>query len=573
MSCEFIKVGAYAPKIQVANPNYNADAIIQGIKSAQETNVRLLCFPELVLTGCTCDDLFFQPTLIQNAVTALHRIIYETKASEVASVIGMPLEHNKMLYNVAVVVKCGRILGVVPNLRSNPRYFSNAPQFEFGEVFSIEDFTFSVAFGTDSVTAAAIECRLDSAYEIFRSAETRKTALSSKNKTIVYANAGMGESTTDFVFSGQCLVFESGKLLDECKPFENIMAVAEINRNPKASEPVCFEEKFENTLTKKPFIPNDFSLSDANELINIQAQGLAQRASHINAKSLVLGISGGLDSTLALLASVKAAEILGKGADFVHAISMPCFGTSNRTKGNAKRLCELLKVKFEEIDISDSVTQHLKEIRHDFNNKDVVFENAQARMRTLVLMNIANAENGLVVGTGDLSELVLGFCTYNGDHMSMYGVNGSIPKTLMQAMVKAFADNDNELKAVLYDILETPISPELLPGNGEIVQITQNLIGSYDLNDFFIFHVLHNHFSPKKVYDLALNAFEAEFSPDEINRWLIAFYKRFFGSQFKRSCLPDGPQATVISVSPRGGLLMPSDALCNAWINEIGKLD
>ncbi|NLB60851.1 MAG: NAD(+) synthase, partial [Clostridiales bacterium] len=403
---------------------------------------------------------------------------------------------------------------------------------------------------------------------ILRSAETRKTALSSKNKTIIYANAGMGESTTDFVYSGQCLVFESGELLAECKPFENIMAVAEIESNPKAGEPKLFE-KAENVLTKKPFIPDNFSISDANELINIQAHGLAHRASHINAKSLVLGISGGLDSTLAILVCVKTTEILGKSADFVHAISMPCFGTSNRTRGNAKRLCELLKVRFEEIDISDSVTQHLKEIHHDFKNKNVVFENAQARMRTLVLMNLANAENGLVVGTGDLSELVLGFCTYNGDHMSMYGVNGSIPKTLMQAMVKAFADNNSELKAVLYDILETPISPELLPGGGEIVQITQNLIGSYDLNDFFIFHVLNNHFSPKKVFDLALKAFEDEFSPDEIKKWLIAFNKRFFASQFKRSCLPDGPQATVISVSPRNGLFMPSDAVVRQWLAEI----
>lgn len=559
MSCKTIKIGAFAPKIHLANPNKNADAIICAIKQAEEKSVRLLCFPELALTGSTCGDLFFQYDLIQGAIAALHRIICETKALELVSVIGMPLEHNSTLYNVAVVIKSGKILGVVPNLNSNPRYFSNERHFEYSEVFSIDNSIFSVTFGTAGLTPALIECRLDSAYDILRSAETRKAVLSAKNKTILYANAGMGESTTDFVFSGQCLIFESGKLLDECKPFESKMAVAEVASEPTISVPKAFVIS-EETLIKKPFIPKDFEISDANEILNIQAHGLAHRATHINAKSLVMGISGGLDSTLALLVCVKAAEIMGKNADFVHAISMPCFGTSNRTRGNAEKLCRLLNVNFNEIDISGSVTQHLKEINHDFSSKNVVFENAQARMRTLLLMNMANSEGGLVVGTGDLSELVLGFCTYNGDHISMYGVNGSIPKTLMQAMIKAFADNDIRLKEVLYDILETPISPELLPGGGEIVQITQNLIGSYDLNDFFIFHALHKRLSSKKVYDLALKAFENEFSPEEIEKWLQAFYKRFVASQFKRSCLPDGPQATVLSVSPRTGLFMPSDA-------------
>lgn len=583
MNVNTIKAGAFAPKIQVAAPTNNADAIISAIRKADDAGLDLLCLPELILTGCTCDDLFFQPTLINASASALQRIMRETADCSVITVFGMPIMSGSSLYDCAVVIRNGEIFGVVPNTAANPRYFSNtAPEAisiqGIGRVPVVSSIgcgiiAFAVTFGAESdmnLPFPSIECRLDSSIEILGSANARREKLRAKKKTILYANSGLGESTTDFVYSGHCLIFDNGELAAECKPFENTMAIAQVKETLENSEPASCETEYRG-MKKRPFIPEAFSITQAKEIIQILAHGLAHRAAEINAQSFVLGVSGGLDSTLALIVSLEAAKIMGKNAEFVHALSMPCFGTSNRTRENTKKLCAATGVRFETIDLTESVTQHLKEIRHDISNKNVVFENAQARMRTLVLMDIANGEGGLVVGTGDLSESALGFCTYNGDHMSMYGVNGSIPKTLMQAIIKAIADDSSlELREALCDILETPISPELLPGdNGNIVQFTQKLIGSYELNDFFIFHALYKNLSPKSVYELALDAFADDYSPDEIKKWLKSFYKRFFASQFKRSCSPDGPQATVLSLSPRKGLFMPSEAKCAEWIREI----
>ncbi|MDE6579518.1 MAG: NAD(+) synthase, partial [Ruminiclostridium sp.] len=474
------------------------------------------------------------------------------------------------------------------------------PEFSFGielceDLWIPEPPSAKLALG-----GAEIIVNLSASNEMIGKAEYRRSLVTGQSGRLicgyVYASAGDGESTTDLVFSGHNLIAENGTLLKETKLFENEMIISEIDvfglaseRQKNTSFPkynevkvVEFEMNIADTKLTRFYSPTTFVPSDkknraerCESILTMQSEGLKKRVEHTNAKSLVIGISGGLDSTLALLVCVKTMDRLKRSRKDIIAVTMPCFGTTKRTKSNAVQLCEALGVTIKEINITESVLQHFKDIEHDIDNHNVVFENGQARIRTLVLMDIANQTNGLVVGTGDLSELALGWATYNGDHMSMYGVNGGIPKTLIRYIVGFYGDSseDEQLKKVLYDILDTPVSPELLPAeNGEISQKTEDLVGPYELHDFFLYYAIRRSFSPSKIYRLAVRAMVGRYSDEEIKKWLNNFYRRFFSQQFKRSCLPDSPKVGSVTLSPRGDWRMPSDAVAAEWLKEIERL-
>lgn len=616
----FIKVAAATPKIRVADVQFNGGNIIKDIKKAAEQGVKLIVFPELSVTGYTCGDLFGQRLLIKTAHEQLDRIKEETKALEIISVVGLPLVKNGKLINAAAVLYKGQLLGTVGK-KNLPNYneFYEKRNFEdcFDEepvVFRCKDmpeFSFGIEICEDlwipespsaklALGGAEIILNLSASNEMIGKAEYRRNLVTGQSGRLicgyVYSSAGDGESTTDLVFSGHNLIAENGALLKETKLFENEMIISEIDvfglaseRQKNTSFPkynevkvVEFEMNTADTeLTRfyspTPFVPSDkkHRAERCESILTMQSEGLKKRVEHTNAKSLVIGISGGLDSTLALLVCVKTMDRLKRSRKDIIAVTMPCFGTTKRTKSNAVQLCEALGVTIKEINITDSVLQHFKDIEHDIDNHNVVFENGQARTRTLVLMDIANQTNGLVVGTGDLSELALGWATYNGDHISMYGVNGGIPKTLIRYIVGFYGDNseDEQLKKVLYDILDTPVSPELLPAeNGEISQKTEDLVGPYELHDFFLYYAIRRSFSPSKIYRLAVRAMEGRYSDEEIKKWLNNFYRRFFSQQFKRSCLPDSPKVGSVTLSPRGDWRMPSDAVAAEWLKEIEEL-
>ncbi len=630
----YIRVSAATPKIRVADVEHNKEQIIGLMKQAKEEGVELLVFPELCLTGYTCGDLFLQTALLDTAKQALLELCSETKGLQMLVLVGLPLEYESGLYNVAAVLYEGRILGIVPKMhipnysefyeaRHFTRGFDKPVQIKLGEeqvpfggklLFACEtipDFTLAVEICEDAWVAcppstfhalagATVVANLSASNEITGKDTYRNSLVSGQSARLlsgyIYADAGEGESTTDLVFSGHNLIAENGTVLAEAERFKNETITADIDLERLKNErrrigtfitegrenysviPFVMEAKEREQLKRyiepSPFVPGNKADRDkrCEEILAIQAMGLKKRLEHTNCQNAVIGISGGLDSTLALLVTVRAFDMLEIERKQIQAVTMPCFGTTDRTYQNAVRMTKKLGVDLLEIPILNAVRQHFTDIGHDASVHDVTYENAQARERTQVLMDVANKKNGMVIGTGDMSELALGWATYNGDHMSMYGVNASVPKTLVRHLVRYYADTcmDEELREVLLDVLDTPVSPELLPPeDGKIAQKTEDIVGPYELHDFFLFYVLRYGYRPMKIYQLAKQAFAGAYDEETILKWLKTFYRRFFSQQFKRSCLPDGPKVGSVGVSPRGDLRMPSDACARLWLKEL----
>ena len=633
----FIKVSCATPDIKVADCDYNTDRIIDIIKESEKNGVNLITFPELCITGYTCGDLFLQERLIKSAFESILRIKNETENLDIISIVGAPIRCNGKLYNCAVVIKDGEILGIVPKTHIpnysefyEKRHFESAPddnllvaiennEYLFGKKIlftdtQIDSFSFAVEICEDLwtpqppsishvIAGATVLINLSASDENIGKDKYRRNLVSAQSGSLIcaylYASAGEGESTTDLIFSGHNLICENGAILAESKLFENSIITSEIDvhkleyerrrmttfpaNNRAGYEQVLFSIKQDETeLTRfvdpYPFVPSsDIERAERCEaILKMQSLGLKKRIEHSYAKTVVLGISGGLDSSLALLVAVNAMDMLKRPRTDVVAVTMPCFGTTKRTKTNAEVLCDKLGVTLRTIDIAEAVNVHFKDISHDPDNHNVVYENSQARERTQILMDVANQTNGLVVGTGDLSELALGWATYNGDHMSMYGVNASVPKTLIRHIIKYFADTVKQdvLKTALYDILETPVSPELLPPkDGVISQVTEDIVGPYELHDFFLYYVVRFGFTPQKIYRLAVYAFNEKYDKEIMLKWLKVFYKRFFAQQFKRSCLPDSPKVGTVTLSPRGDWRMPSDACVKIWLDELESIN
>lgn len=638
----FIRVGACVPKIKVADVEFNKNEIITQIKEAKNKNVQILTFPELSLTGYTCNDLFMQDVLLDSSLKALKEIKDFTKKIDQVIIIGMPLRHENQIFNVAVVIQKGEVLGIVPKTYIpnysefyEKRWFSSSTNIKenkinlFGKDIPFttnitfadkddKDVCFAIEICEDlwsvyppstnhAINGATIIFNLSSSNEIVGKYEYRKSLVKNQSaKTIsayVYASSGVCESSSDVVFSGHAMIAENGGILKENERFnfesnliytdvdvkklmnnryKDISYMGVVNNDDYVKVEIDVKDTLKDTVRINdmyPFVPKNEAKREerCNEIFNIQAAGLAKRLLHTGIKRCVIGISGGLDSTLAFLVIVEAYKKLGISNDNIIAITMPGFGTTDRTYNNAVDLVNSYGASLREISIKESCIQHFKDIGQDENTHDVTYENAQARERTQILMDVANKEGALVIGTGDLSELALGWCTYNGDHMSMYAVNTSIPKTLVRYLVEFVAlKEENELgKKALLDILDTPISPELLPPdkNGKIKQKTESVVGPYVLHDYFLYHFLRYGASPKKIYFMAKKTFERKYDNEEIKKWLTVFIKRFFNQQFKRNCMPDGIKVGTISLSPRGDLRMPSDASYNIWLKELEDLE
>lgn len=629
----FVKVAAVTPDMRVADVTYNTEQICSEIKEAESEGAKIIVFPELSITGYTCGDLFTQEILLSQARQGLEKIASYTKEKDALVFIGLPLSVEGELYNVAAALNQGNILGFttksfLPNYGEfyEMRQFKPGPEtarqilFEgkkvpFGpkllyQADAMEELIVSAEICEDmwAPISPATEAAREGATLIVNCSASDETAgkagyrerlLEAQSARLVagyvYANAGEGESTTDLVFGGHNVIAENGSLLQVGKRFENGSIYSEIDIKRVISERrknTTFQMKQERkliripffirqeaaTLTRSicatPFVPETGieRQERCEEIITIQAMGLKKRLSHTRAKSAVVGISGGLDSTLALLVTVKAFEYLKKDPTHIIAVTMPCFGTTDRTYQNACKMAKKMGATLREVPIGESVKRHFKDIGHNEDEHNVTFENAQARERTQVLMDISNQTEGLVIGTGDMSELALGWATYNGDHMSMYGVNASVPKTLVRHLVQYYADceEDLELKEVLYDVLDTPVSPELLPPkDGEIAQKTEDLVGPYELHDFFLYYMIRFGYEPSKIYRLAIYAFKGEYDNETIGKWLEIFCRRFFAQQFKRSCIPDGPKVGTVALSPRGDWRMPSDACAATWLDDL----
>ena len=637
----FIKVAAATPAIRVADCGYNAGQIVALMGQAAEQGVKVVCFPELCVTGYTCGDLFLQDTLLRGAEEALKTILEQTAHLDLLACLGVPVRWGCKLYNCAAVVCRGKLLGLVPKTNL-PNYteFYELRWFTSGralgdQVLSIpfagqEQVALSshLVFPCTSVPLLTVGVELcedlwvadtpsthlcaggatlilnpSASDEMVSKADWRRLLLKATSGRLacgyVYADAGRGESSTDLVYGGHDLVAENGSILAE-RRFETGLTVSEIDLQRLAHErqrmstypaagaaavcPVPFELKVEETNLTRHFAPNPFVPADRGdrqercaEILHLASQGLAKRLEHTHAATAVVGLSGGLDSTLAILITVLAFDQLGRDHKDILAVTMPCFGTTDRTRDNACILAEELGATLKRVDIGEAVKVHFRDIGQSMEDHSVTFENGQARERTQVLMDLANKTGGLVIGTGDLSELALGWATYNGDHMSMYAVNASIPKTLVRHLVQFVSDDKREenprLSAVLEDILDTPVSPELLPAvDGEISQRTEDLVGPYELHDFFLYYAVRWGFGPKKVYRLARLALGDRYEADFILKWLNNFYRRFFSQQFKRSCLPDGPKVGTVTLSPRGDWRMPSDAVNALWMAELEAL-
>ena len=634
----FIKVAAGVPRCTVADVKANTVEIKKLIDKADTAKINLLCLPELCVTGYTCGDLFFSDTLLTSAKNALKEIAEYTAGKYPVVIVGVPLLYSSKLFNCGAIISGGKILGIVPKTyMPNYNEFYEQRQFSSGVfvdkdttlnicgtavpfgtelIFShneMSDYTFGIEICEDLWAAATPSERLcrgganiivnpSASNEVIGKAEYRASLISSTSARLlcgyIYTSSGSGESTQDLVYSGHCLICENGTALTESAPFEEKeLTVTEIDLKKLAGErhkntsfepltgfkTVTFEQKqitteITRSIAKNPFVPTDSGdiNSRAEAILKIQSYGLKKRLEHTRSKTAVIGISGGLDSTLALLVTVRAMKLLNRPLSDILAVTMPCFGTTSRTRSNSEKLCNLLGVSFKEVNITKAVNQHFADIAQDPQCLDVTYENSQARERTQVLMDIANKTGGMVIGTGDLSELALGWATYNGDHMSMYAVNSSVPKTLVRYIIRHEAENaEPALKEVLLDILDTPVSPELLPADekGEISQKTEDLVGPYELHDFFLYHILRNGESPKKIYRLALIAFNGDYDKETIKHWLTVFIRRFFSQQFKRSCLPDGPKVGSVTLSPRGDWRMPSDASADSWLKELENLN
>ena len=633
----FVKIAAATPDLRVADCAYNASEIIKQAKQAAAKGAHLVVFPELCLTGYTCGDLFLQQTLLDGALAALETVCRETAGLNAAVVVGLPFMQQGKLFNVAAVLCGGKIEGIVPK-QFIPNYseFYEARHFVSGAgvpfqtvsllgqdtlfaggeplVFQCADmpeFTLGVEICEDLWVAnppstrlaqagATVIVNLSASDEIIGKASYRRDLVRQQSARLLcaylYADAGFGESTQDLVFAGHDLIAENGALLAESRLFDRGVIYADID-----VQRLTHERRRMNTFTvehspmvaaleiqpganaladrtfpRTPFVPANKALRDerCEEILTLQATGLATRLRHTHARTAVVGLSGGLDSTLALIVLVHAFDMLGLDRKGILAVTMPCFGTTARTKGNAEKLADAYGVTLQTVDIKAAVDQHFSDIGQSKDDLSVTFENGQARMRTLVLMNLANKNGGMVVGTGDLSELALGWATYNGDHMSMYGVNASIPKTLVRYLVAYEADRAiGELSDVLYDVLDTPVSPELLPPkDGEISQKTEDLVGPYELHDFFLYYMLRFGYPPRKIYRIARKTFAGAYDDATIKKWLVTFIRRFFTQQFKRSCLPDGPKVGTVTLSPRGDWRMPSDACAALWLSEAENL-
>lgn len=634
----YIRVGAATPPMHLGDCAANAREMIALMRQAHERKVKILAFPELSLTGYTLGDLFLQRALLDGALSGLEEVVEASSELDMAAVVGLPLSVGGRLYNCAAVVSKGAILGVVP--KRNPpnygefyelRHFAPGPDsvkrirllngevlfggkllFTLAEMPELkmavevcEDLWVPAAPGVEHALAGATLIVNPSASdETIGKADYRKMLLMSQSARLLcgylYCDAGPGESTTDMVFAGHNLIAENGKILSESRRYEGGLLTAEIDildmeyerrrmntftsgRAEAGYEEIPFSlamEPLELTrpVDAHPFVPQDPGerARRCEEILNIQTQGLIQRLRHTHCESAVIGVSGGLDSTLALLVAARAFEALHLPADGVLAVTMPCFGTTSRTRNNALELARQLGAQVKEVNIAEAVRVHFRDIGHDEAVHDVTFENSQARERTQVLMDLANKTNGMVIGTGDLSELALGWATYNGDHMSMYGVNASVPKTLVRHLVEYAASETGNavLKGVLEDILATPVSPELLPPvNGEIAQCTEELVGPYELHDFYLYHVVRKGERPAKIFRLAQIAFEGRYDQATLLKWLKSFYWRFFAQQFKRSCVPDGPKVGSVTLSPRGDWRMPSDAVVRLWRAELDAIE
>ena len=629
----FVKVAAATPDIRVADVEFNTQNIINAMEEAQKNGAKILVFPELCVTGYTCSDLFDHSVLLKASRKALLEIAENTNDKDMLVFVGAPLEVNGKLYNVAAAMNQGEIIGFttktfLPNYGEfyEMRQFTPGPQtvreitFEgkkipFGpqilfQAEGMEELVVSAEICEDvwSPVPPSIQAALEGATVIVNcsaSDETigkdtyRRALISGQSARLIsgyiYANAGEGESTTDLVFGGHNIIAENGTVLKESSRYVNEIIYSEIDLQRITGErrknttfqpldeetlvrvPFTVEETktfLTRTFPKKPFVPSDEQTraQRCEEILTIQAMGLKKRLAHTNARTAVVGISGGLDSTLALLVTARAFDMLGRDKKDIIAVTMPCFGTTDRTYQNACEMSKKVGATLIEVPIADAVNIHFRDIGHDPEDHSVTYENCQARERTQVLMDIANKTWGMVIGTGDLSELALGWATYNGDHMSMYGVNASVPKTLVRHLVKYAADDtkDEALKNVLYDVLDTPVSPELLPPkDGDIAQKTEDLVGPYELHDFFLYFMLRFGYEPSKIFRIACMTFDGEYDKETIFKWLETFCRRFFSQQFKRSCLPDGPKVGTVALSPRGDWRMPSDACVAVWMRDL----
>ena len=639
MKYGFIKVAAASPALRVGDPHFNLESAKDCFDTAETMGANLLVLPELHLTGYTCGDLFYSDLLLDGAREALALLRDYTRGKRCLLVVGLPLRLGGKLYNCAAVIHNGMVLGLVPKtVLPNYGEFYEKRQFSSGGDYrgpeeipllgqsvpfgrellfcceEMEDFILGVEVCEDlwapvtpstglCVAGATVIANLSASNELIGKDDYRRLLMAATSSRLicgyVYANAGHGESTQDMVFSGHSMVYENGQKLAERLPFgAERMVSTEIDlfrlRNERhhntsfcpVDAPACrrvfFSQSLRVTELKRsipahPFVPADGEVlaCRAEQILRIQSEGLMQRLEHTHCRKAVVGISGGLDSTLALLVMVRAMDALHRPRKDILAVTMPCFGTTRRTRGNAEKLCDELGVDFMTVDISAAVRQHFADIGHSEANTDVTYENCQARERTQVLMDLANRCGGIVVGTGDLSELALGWATYNGDHMSMYGVNASIPKTLVRYIIGYERKHCSaEAAAVLKDILDTPVSPELLPAEkGEISQKTEDIVGPYELHDFFLYHMLRSGAAPDRIYHLACYAFRGVYDQATILRWLRVFLRRFFAQQFKRSCLPDGPKVGTVTLSPRGDWRMPSDASARLWLEELDRLE
>ena len=638
----FVKVAAGTPKIRVADCRYNAEQIFTLMREADKQGVKVLALPELCLTGYTCADLFLQPTLLKGAQEGLATILEATKNLDLVAAVGLPVwnKYDNKLYNCAAVIQSGEILGLVPKTYL-PNYgeFYEGRWFASGagvdamvelcgeevslcdrQIFScsnpgLPELVIGVELCEDLWAAeppsvalaragATVILNLSASNELVGKASYRRGLVSGQSGRLVcgyvYADAGEGESTTDLVFAGHNIIAENGAILAE-RRFACGLTVSELdvkrlsyerqrmNTYSADRDREIWRSSFDLALTDThltrpvsptPFVPQDQSdrAERCNEILYIAALGLKKRLEHTHAKTAVVGLSGGLDSTLAVLITALAMEMLDRPASDIIAVTMPCFGTTDRTKSNAVLLAERLGCTLKTIDIGRAVKVHFEDIGQSMEDHDVTFENGQARERTQVLMDIANQTGGLVIGTGDLSELALGWCTYNGDHMSNYAVNAGIPKTLVRHLVSFISDDkeaeDPQLSGVLADILDTPVSPELLPAiEGQIAQKTEDLVGPYELHDFYLYYAIRWGFSPRKVLRLAEQAMGKRYDRATLLKWLNNFYRRFFSQQFKRSCLADGPKVGSVALSPRGDWRMPSDAVAALWLEELEGLN
>ena len=629
----FVKVAAATPDIRVADVEFNTQNIINVMEEAQKNGAKILVFPELCVTGYTCSDLFDHSVLLKASRKALLEIAENTSDKDMLVFVGAPLEVNGKLYNVAAAMNQGEIIGFttktfLPNYGEfyEMRQFTQGPQTVREITFEGKKIPFGPqilfqAEGMEELVVAAeicedvwspippsIQAALEGATVIVNcsaSDETigkdtyRRALISGQSARLIsgyiYANAGEGESTTDLVFGGHNIIAENGTILRESSRYVNEIVYSEIDLQRITGErrknttfqpldeetlvrvPFTIEETktfLTRTFPKKPFVPSDEQTraQRCEEILTIQAMGLKKRLAHTNARTAVVGISGGLDSTLALLVTARAFDMLGRDKKDIIAVTMPCFGTTDRTYQNACEMSKKVGATLIEVPIADAVNVHFRDIGHDPEDHSVTYENCQARERTQVLMDIANKTWGMVIGTGDLSELALGWATYNGDHMSMYGVNASVPKTLVRHLVKYAADDttDEALKNVLYDVLDTPVSPELLPPkDGDIAQKTEDLVGPYELHDFFLYFMLRFGYEPSKIFRIACMTFDGEYDKETIFKWLETFCRRFFSQQFKRSCLPDGPKVGTVALSPRGDWRMPSDACVAVWMRDL----